>query len=236
MRIKVNLSKSLNFVPKNNQQLLNSYVHKCLGRNNIYHDSKSDYSISTLKGFVTSSNKDNVNYGYGAYFIVSSLNMDFISKLVLGLLSNKEFGFGMKFDGIDHIDEQLYDGWNHFNTLSPFIIKQYEDKKDYSFLQLGDKGFKNKVKSYLKNKLSKVDYTLDLSDFDVQIPEHPSHRVCRVQVKNVANFANKCQISIHTNKRVATLLYNIGLGQSTGSGFGTIYKTENHRLYELKSE
>ena len=52
-------------------------------------------------------------------------------------------------------------------------------------------------------------------------------------VKNVINHANQCHISIHTNKKVAELLYNIGLGQSTGSGFGTIYKTENHKTYKI---
>ena len=50
-------------------------------------------------------------------------------------------------------------------------------------------------------------------------------------VKNVINKANQCQISIYTNKKIAELLYNIGIGQSTGSGFGVIYKTENHKLY-----
>ena len=50
-------------------------------------------------------------------------------------------------------------------------------------------------------------------------------------VKNVVNYANSCHINVYTNRKVAELLYNIGLGQSTGSGFGTIYKTENRSFY-----
>ena len=68
-------------------------------------------------------------------------------------------------------------------------------------------------------------------NFDVKIPEHVNHKVSKVIVKNVLNLANTCHISIHTNKKVAEILYNIGIGQSTGCGFGTIYKTENKTLY-----
>jgi len=52
-------------------------------------------------------------------------------------------------------------------------------------------------------------------------------------VKNVINHASSIQISVKTNKAVASKLYNLGLGQSTGSGFGTIYKTENYELYKF---
>ena len=66
----------------------------------------------------------------------------------------------------------------------------------------------------------------------VSIPRHVHHKVKKVLVKNVINKANYCHVSIYTNKEVAKILYHIGLGQSTGSGFGTIYKTENHSIYQ----
>ena len=81
------------------------------------------------------------------------------------------------------------------------------------------------------NKLSKIDSSLDLSDFNIVIPKNNSHKVKKIVVKNVINKANSCHINVHANKNVVELLYNIGIGQSTGSGFGTIYKTENHHLY-----
>ena len=103
--------------------------------------------------------------------------------------------------------------------------------KDYSFITLNDENFEGELQRYLINKLSKIDAKLDLSDFEVKIPKNDNHKIKKILVKNVINMANSCHINIHTNKRVAELLYNIGLGQSTGSGFGTIYKTENHHLY-----
>ena len=133
---------------------------------------------------------------------------------------------------MEFIDETFYNGWNHFATLSPFIIKEYDNKKTYQFLTMDRGDFKVKVKEYLINKLTKINPKLDLKDFDVEVKDHPKHKIKKIMVKNVINVANQCQISIQCNKKVAELIYNIGVGQSTGSGFGTIYKTENHHLYK----
>lgn len=231
MRIKVNFTKNNISVPINNQHLLNSYIHKCLGKNNEYHDAKNDYSISALMGGKLNIDTQTLEFENGGYLVISSHNETFISKILMGIFTNPIFGFGMKFQGVDYLEEKFYDGWNHFTTLSPFLIKEYEDKKKYTFLTLDNENFNPKVKDYLINKISKINPELNLEDFDVQINQHPKHKVKKVMVKNVLNKANQCQISIHTNKQVAELLYNIGIGQSTGSGFGTIYKTENHKVY-----
>jgi CRISPR-associated endoribonuclease Cas6 len=233
MRIKINFTASIGEVPVNHQSLLNGYVHKCLGSNNEYHNKRNDYAISSLIGGFLNKENQTVDFKNGAYFVVSSLDLNFINKLLIGVISNPNFTHGMVFDGVDHISEEFYDGLNHFTTLSPFLIKEYSDKNKYSFLTLDDADFANKVKDYLIRKITKIDPKLDLSDFEVIVPKFDAHKVQKVMVKNVINKANKCQISIKCNKKIAELIYNIGLGQSTGSGFGTLYKTENHKLYRL---
>ena len=232
MRVKIKLTKNTTPVPIISQHLLNGYVHKCLGANNIYHDGPSNYNISGLQGGKLDITNQTLSFENGGYFIVSSLDTIFSGKMILGVLNNTEFGYGMSFAGIDHINESFIDGWNHFATLSPFLIKIYSEKSVYKFATLKDDNFKTIVKNYLVTKLSTINPKLDLSDFDVNIPEHDDHKVKKIMVKNVINHANQCHISIHTNREVAELLYNIGLGQSTGSGFGTIYKTENKHMYK----
>lgn len=232
MRIKIYLSANTSEVPVNHQRFLNSYIHKCLGVNNEYHDAKNNYAISALMGGFLNKEKQTVDFKRGAFFIVSSIDMVFLNKILIGAMQNPNFGFGMTLKNVEHItNEKFLDGWNHFTTLTPFIIKEKVNEKKYSFITLMDNNFEKKVKNYLINKISKINSKLDLSDFDIRIPNHEAHKVKSVMVKNVVNKANKCQISIHTNKKVAELLYNIGIGQSTGSGFGTIYKTENRLLY-----
>jgi len=228
MRIKINLT-GVGTLPINNQHILNSYVHKCFGNNNVYHDSKNDYNISQIMGGKFIDGK--LYYDNSAYFIVSSLNSELINNFLMGVLNNQQFNDDLTFGGVDHINERFHDGWNHFSTLSPILIKKYVDKHNYSFITIEDPEYTAKLKLYLINKLSKINSELDLSDFDIEVNTKAFSKIKTIMVKNVKNVASLCQISIHTNKNVAELLYNIGIGQSTGSGFGTIYKTENHRIY-----
>jgi CRISPR-associated endoribonuclease Cas6 len=230
MRIKLLLSPTNNVLPIQNQHIINSFIHKALGPNNQYHNTKNDYSISSLQGGKLIKNTNNISFQNGGYITISSLNNEFIAKLLIGAYTTP-FYQDVNVIGMDFIDEQFINGWNHFATLSPFLIKQYQSKSNYNFLTLDNPNFQQEVKTYLINKLTKINPKLNLTDFDVKINHHPNHKIKKIMVKNVINKANQCQISIHTNKKIAELLYNIGVGQSTGSGFGTIYKTENHKLY-----
>ena len=259
MRIKVNFSKNTSGVPNNNKVVL-EYLHRCLGRDNKYHDKASSYNVSHLYGGEISQQELNtLNFPNGGYFVVSSMDNEFMSKVLMGLLGNPDISYGIKFTNIEHINEQFITGWNHFAVLSPFIIKGNYGKNDYSFMTLNGEykrsdgkwsveenekyNFQNVVKEYLINKLKKIDDSLDLTSFNVKIDEfdrdgkkHNKHKVKKVYVKNVLNYANQCQVSIHCNKRVAELLYNIGIGQSTGAGFGAMYKTENHHFYRSSKQ
>jgi CRISPR-associated endoribonuclease Cas6 len=228
MRIKINLSKNEIDVPIQNQSYLNSWIHKCLGFNNKWHDAKSNYSISSLRGGKMNSDKQTLSFENGGYIVISSLDQELITSFLVGVMNNPEFSFGMKFVGVDYIKENMHEGWNHFATLSPFIVKEYNEGK-YRFLTLKDENFQEKLKKYLIKKLS--NYNLDLKGFDVKVGDNKSNKVKRIMIRNVTNLANQCQISVFCNKKVAETLYHIGLGQSTGSGFGAIYKTENHKKY-----
>lgn len=230
MRIKIKLSGTSNALPINNQHLVNSFVHRCLGKNNEFHDSFSDYSISSLQGGKWIKGTEEIDFSNGGYIIASSRNEKFIHKLVMGLFNNPTFLEDIKFQGVDYISEKFYNGWNHFATLSPFIIKEYYENK-YNFVKYGSEGFNEKVKEHIVKKLKRLDPNIDVSGLEVDIPNKKTFKVKKVMVKNIVNHANQCQISIKCDKNIAELLYNVGIGQSTGCGFGTIYKTENHKTY-----
>jgi len=230
MRVKILLSGTNNELPINHQHLVNSFIHRALGKDNQYHDAKNTYSISQLQGGNWIKGTKNISFKNGGYITISSLDEKFINNILISLYSTPFHG-DIKVIGIEFIDEKFYNGWNHFVTLSPFIIKKYSSKKEYSFHTIDEEGFNVTLKNYLINKLTKINPDLDLTCFDVEIPKHVNHKTSKVIIKNVVNIGNSCHININTNKKVAELLYNIGIGQSTGCGFGTIYKTENKSIY-----
>jgi len=231
MRIKILFTPNTQLVP-NNQSVVNSHIHKCLG-NNEYHDKASDYNISRLLGGEIIDGGRNVKFDNGGYILVSSLDFEFINKIIIGIMANPDLGFGMKFKSIEHIEEMFFNGWNYFLTTNMgFLLKNRENRNDKTeYYTLDNPNIVNILKEHIINKFSKINPDLKFSDLDVQINQHPAHKVKNVYVKQVKNIVNICQINIHTNEKLAEYLYNYGIGQSTGSGFGTIYTMRSRELY-----
>jgi CRISPR-associated endoribonuclease Cas6 len=232
MRIKLNLKTSKNtLIPINNQHVVNSYIHRCLGKNNIYHDKKSDYCISNIRGGKLNDDKTSLVFNDGAYIIITSDNNDFIISLLNGINDNPEFGYGMLINGFDFINEEIHDNINIFRTLTPILLKEKINNNTYKFITIKDECFESYLKNYLINKLTKIDKNINLNNFDVIIKKHYTNKTKLIMVKNVKNIGSYCDVIIKSNKKVAEMIYNYGIGQSTGSGFGTIYKSKNHKLY-----
>lgn len=236
MRFKFKFSPNTEIVP-NNQNFVNSYIHTICLKHNEYHDKQSNYCISRLLGGTVINNGKFVNYPNGGYLLITSLDYEFIDKIVNGISNNPDIGFGMKLIDIDEINENFYNGWNYFKTTSSgFILKRKNIlnlnsiKKYYHTIE--DSDINDVLKNHIINKFSKIDNTIDFSDLIVDIATNPPNKVINLLVKNVVCTSNVCQINIHTNKKLANLLYNYGIGQSTGSGFGTVYTTQFHKFYK----
>lgn len=234
MRIKIKFSGVNGNVPFATQANVNSYIHACLGRNNDYHDAKSPYSISSLLGGKMNEAATGLSFDNDAFIVVSSLDTTFMSKLLVGVISHREFAYGMKLADVEHVNEELFDGWNHFTMLTPFMIKKVKSPKGRAdYWTLDDEGFEQHVRDHIVNKLKKIDPSIDLTGFELRIPDRPFNKVRRIMVKNVPNFANNCWVSIKSTKHVASMIYHLGLGQSTGSGFGTLCLNRSRDQYGL---
>lgn len=238
MRIKIIFTANTEKVP-NNLSVVNSYINKCLGINNKYHDRDSDYSISRLLGGIIIDNGQNIEYSKRGYILVSSINPEFLNKLILGVFKNKSIGYGMKFQSIEHIQETFYNGWNYFKTTDMgFMLKKPRDHVDNvddkykGYYTLDNCDLADVLKKHIINKFSKINPNLNFSGLEIVIDEHPKHKVKYRYSKHVKNAVNICQININTNKKLAKALYDYGIGQSCGSGFGMIYTTQFHDLYK----
>lgn len=245
-----------------NQHLVNSYIYcKCLKNDRQTHDKKNDYCISSLYGGVLNAEDKTVDFPNGAFIAITSNNQNLLNSIIEGVLNNPDFYNGMKHNGFDFVSETFFNGWNHFATLSPFIIRKFLDKKSYSFYVIEDKSFLQKandktlqkiiplndvdfskmITEHTISKIKAVSPNADLKDFKIEVKSHNSHKIKVIKKQYdhetercVINYANQCQISVYCNKSVAEIIYTIGIGQSTGCGFGTIYKTENHKKYKFE--
>lgn len=235
MRFIVNFTKNTETVPVYNQKFLNYYVHKCLGINNEYHDNHSDYNISMLIGGIYSKKTKSLDFPDGARIVVSSYDLNFLEKLMSGFDSNPDFFWGMKYNYADYISESVYNDVNHFYTISPILIKNSINKKT-NFVTIENENFDSVITEKTMNKLIKINekknLNLDLSNFNIVSAKNNKGRLKFVKVKNFVNVASHTILSITANKEVTSLIYNLGLGDSTGSGFGCICNIENINKYK----
>jgi hypothetical protein len=67
MRIK-NIIISNNGRTTNHQHIVNSFIHRVLGKNNEYHDAKNEYSISSLQGGKLIGGTKNISFLWWIYY------------------------------------------------------------------------------------------------------------------------------------------------------------------------
>ena len=226
MRLKIKLTPTDKLLPINNQHIVNGFIHKLLGKNNNYHDNYSDYVVGSLRGGkYIGDNK--ISFKNGGYIMVSAYDQDFLVGILTGILKHDQFHLDIMVNGFEYLpNEVFYDGWNHFKTLTPILLKN-----NGIFKTLSDNDFIVNLINQTKRKLKKINPKLNIGDLDIRIRKHPNHKIKKILIKNVINKASQCQLSIQCNKEVADLIYHIGIGNSTGSGFGMLYKTESNHLY-----
>jgi CRISPR-associated endoribonuclease Cas6 len=224
-------------LPINNQHLVNGFFHKLLGENNPYHDTPSNYSLSSLRGGKLIENNE-VNFENGGFILLSTTDQELLSKVLIGSFTNKNFYKDIEISGIEYLPaEKFYNGWNYFRTLTPILLEKNED-----FITLESENFVKELTEQTIRKLKAVNPNLSLTDFEIKILSHPAHKARNLFIKKksnkdldhyvyVFNRASECHVNIFCNKETAELLYNLGLGKSTGCGFGMIFKTENKHLY-----
>lgn len=237
MRLKINFSKNTSKVPINNQHLVNGYLHKVLGKDNIIHDSLvKNYSISMLQGGKMI-NKDYLDYINGSYIILSSNDKDFLNNIIPKLMLEEEnhtLFCGMKFTNIEYLSQNFQKNYDLFCTLTPILLKKDDkfvclsDKISNRVISLNHTDYSKYLTNYLIRKLAY--YDLDLTGLKIEVIEKKS-KVKQILVNNVINYATECYIRIYSSKDVRDFIYHSGIGYSCGSGFGNLFMYEDFDKY-----
>lgn len=232
MRLKINFTKNNEKVP-NNQNIVNSYIHtKCLGHNE-YHDKQSNYCISRMLGGVVNKNGKTIDYEKGGYILITSLDLEFLNKIVLGVLTNPMFGYGMELVDIERIEEEFYSGVNHFKTTpSGFVLRKKDGIGKDLYYTIEDPNINKVLEEHIYNKFTKINPNLNFEGFKIEVVNHKSNRIRNLLVKDVVNVSNICQINMYGDRELAKYIYHYGIGQSCGSGFGTVFTTQYKNKYD----
>lgn len=217
MRIHLKVRTEDMLIPFNHQPLLVGTLHKWLGWNSEHGDI-SLYSFSRLEG--GRAEKDGIRFERGAQFFISSYDVGLIKKLIAGIQLDPELFFGLTVEELVIEEDPDLAGRERFFIGSPILIKRRIETK-IEHVSFDDPRASEFLKETLQTKMEKagiMDDSLEIY-FDKSYPRAGTKLVTFKGIKNKVNW---CPVVIKGKPETKLFAWNVGLGNSTGIGFGAI--------------
>jgi len=220
MRLHLKTTANTEDVSFEYQRKLVGVLHKWLGDSNKEHGIISLYSFSWLQN--GEKKKNGLNFQYGARWFISFYDEINIKLIMKSILDNP-----IMFDGMVVTDitiENTPDLTNRklFYLASPILIKRPIDNKEkhYSY---SDSEANKLMKDTLLHKMMEVGLEEDKS-FNIKFDlTYAKKKQKLVTYRGVGNMANFCPIIMEGKPETKAFAWNVGIGNSTGVGFGAIY-------------
>lgn len=220
MRIKINFKGSNTAYENNNlKQVKGWFEDNVIGRNNDIHNKFSNYSLSPMMG--GKRNGKYISYPDGGYVYFTTNSGDLMLKVTMALFNmvNTTKVGDLEYRNFEMVkDFHIHSDYDLVRTISPILLKVNHKQitvNDDCFLSV----LKERcVKKLIDNGVSKNDAnTLSIDFFHKE-----NAKVVNMQYNNIHNLTTKAMFVIKGNRHAREILYNMGIGSSTGCGFGTV--------------
>lgn len=218
MRIHLKTSKTGKIIPFNYQTYLTGALHKWIGKNNLHDDRLSLYSFSWLNGGLTT--EQGLKFENGANLFISAYNEQLLKRIIHGIRESPDIAFGLEVKEVIIQENPLFETQVKFNAASPILIKRNINGKikHYTYHDQESSDFLTET---LKNKLRKEN--IDDKGVNVQFDlsyNNPKTKI--IYYNKIGNKVNICPVVIEGTPEQILFAWNVGLGNSTGIGFGAL--------------
>jgi len=189
-----------------------------MGWNKI-HDEISLYSLSWLQGGKMV--KEGFSFPNNAKWFISFWDDEIGKQLINNAMKDPAVCCGMNVSEIQIQENPKFSLREKFIAASPIFIRKYDENRKAIHLTYKDPEADNYLTETLKKKLKTagLDYEVKVS-FDKSY-HNPKTKL--VRINGIDNRANFCPVIIEGNPEAVSFAWNVGVGHSTGCGFGAIY-------------
>lgn len=217
MRIHLKIDTRKTKVPFDHQHLLVGTIHKWLGWNEE-HGKLSLYSFSRLEGGKTENNE--LSYEKSASFFFSSHKIGLIQKMIAGIQADPSMFLKLMVTDVTIEEDPDLSNRELFFPASPIFIKRHLDQKSEHIL-FDDPRANDFLRETLLSKMEEAEMMDDSMEirFDL-FNALPGTKM--INYKGIGNRANWCSVIIKGKPETKLFAWNVGLGNSTGIGFGAI--------------
>lgn len=218
MRLYIKLSKNKETIPFNYQHLLTGVVHKWIGERNNEHGKRSLYSFSWLQNTVPA--KNGINLNRDSYFFISAYATDLIKKITKGILESPETFCGSRVIDVQIKEVPEFSNEERFFLNSPVLIRKQEGEKTKHVTYLNEE-FETLLTENIKGKLQMVG--LNSNDISIELDKSYAFPQTKlVDYKGIQNKTSLAPVIIKGTPEQIAFAWTVGLGNSTGIGFGSL--------------
>lgn len=217
MRIHLKIQTANKIIPFDHQPLLTGTINKWLGWNDE-HGKLSLFSFSQLEG--GKATPKGLRFERDTSFFFSSHDSNLIKKMVSGIQADPSMFYGLIVSEIIIQEDPDFLGREMFFTASPIFIKRrIGDKIDH--IRYDDVRANSCLKETLQTKMNEAGIVDD--SFDIRFETtYQKAGTKKITYNGVQNRANWCPLIIEGKSETKLFAWNVGLGNSTGIGFGAI--------------
>lgn len=217
MRIIIKTCPNTVPVPFNYQKDLVGAFHKWLGEN-LVHDEVSLYSLSWLQG--GKSTTKGLNFKQGSEWHISAHDHSLLKSLIKGIQADPEISFGMEVDSITLVDAPSFRDSERFYLNSPVFVKRNENGRIRFFLHNDietDQLITHTMTTKLK--IAGIDHDGLKISFD---KTYLNPKTKKISFGGIDCRASFCPVIIEGTPEQLAFAWNVGIGNSTGIGFGSL--------------
>lgn len=225
MKFRIYLSANTEPVPYNYAHSLCGVFHQWLGPNDL-HNMMSLYSL----GWLNKARAANGGLWFenGSHWDIGIYNDDIAERLIRGLLLKDFWFFGMQIRKVARLEPPDFsEGRHRFLANSPIILRKMLDDGTRKYLLYSDgfesthaltRLFRGKLREAGKKELAETVYARFDDGF-----RNPKTKL--VDIKGIKNKGSVCPVIAEGPPEALEFLWEVGAGELTGVGFGSLDHT-----------
>ena len=221
MRLHFTLSANQQAVPFDYQHFLTGAFHKWLAQNEL-HDRISLYSLGWLDGGRCVN--DHLEFLRGARWFISTHDDSLLQTIVDGALIQPEVCCGMRVVEIKQQQPPDFGPRYTFKVGSPVLAKGKPDEngKVHHYI-FSDPEADDILTATLRHKMDIAELDEQHKDVTVRFDrEYKNPKTKLVTIKGIEHRASFCPVIVEGTPEAVQFAWNVGVGNSTGSGFGSL--------------
>lgn len=225
MKFRIYLSPNKEAIPFNYSHQLCGVFHRWLGPNDL-HNMLSLYSLGWLSGAKA------VNGGLwfenGSHWDIGIHDDLIAERLVRGLLLRDFNFYGMHIRKVGRLEPPEFEGGKHrFLASSPVILRKVEQDFSKTFILFNQKQeSKMALKKIWAHKLREAKKEALIPEVSIRFDDqfrNPKTKL--VDIKGIKNKGSVCPIIAQGPPEALEFLWEVGAGELTGVGFGSLNHT-----------